>query len=1346
TGLGGGTNAGTVQMNGGSLGINLKGGKVVVNGSVTANASNINGATNTINSGKTLTFNGGALAPTVGGQGNVVIAPATNGTVTVNGYLENTGTVTVNANTCLYVMADHLKSGNITNKGRVKLNAGTVRQTISGGIIEINAGVHSTASRLAGSVTVNSGQTLYLNGDATLGGAISGAGHVIIETGNVTSAKNISNTGNFTINSGKTFSMTGGTVYNGSAISNSGTMTQTGGSVGKGMTNNGTLNVNGGQYGGAITNNSGKTFNVGGGTVNGATTNSGGIISITKGSVVGTITNNSTGKVTISGGSTTQVSGAITNGDGTNAATLTISGGTTSGAITNKNKSTVTINSGTALIQTGKLTNNSGATVTFSAGSIKSEISNAGTFTQSGGSITGNITNSGTFTNSAGNNSGTINNSGTFTKSGGISSGSVTNSKTINVSGGTISGKITNNSGGTVKITAGRIANIDLNSSALTMSAGSISGTITNNSGTVTQTGGTASGTITNGNGSNAATYNMNGGLITGAITNKTNGKLNVTAGTIKTGALTNNAAIDVTGGEISSIITNNSGGTIKVTGGRISGDVSNSGLITTGANLFTSTITNANNSQVILTGNSVNLTGTIAGSVTVNIGTSGTAAQITNASNKQITAGSFAITNASSSLSTSLSNVNISNGIITNYGTLTFTNGLITDKFHNIIDDNVTRIGVLNINGGDLNVGSYSIKQKGLSIGSSGKLTSDISKIDISDGTILNRGTLTLSGTGTLKNVLQDTTGKLYVGGTISSGSAIFNATTINNAGQLIIDVDDMRNTVTTNGVLVLKSNNIDDDGTGTHIDTLQNSVGGAGYIVIDGNVTNAAGSVISVEGNKIGGESYGIKIGAADKSFTATNATNIQTSIDNSAGGKVTFNGGVFSRDVKGNSSSGTAQTFINGSVTFNNAINDRIEVKEGANLTISANNVISDIFGNSSGSGNSTVSLRSGELNYAIRNQDDSSPSGNVVILDGESVTLGLNGKIGTNNLTLNPNSVLTFVNDASASAEVDLAQNLVVNSATLDLRDVKNRTYKVNGNISGYDATLNFDMINVSEGDHQILKGRYVDGVSETGTDEGYLSYPERDVFNVTNGSVSGTFKLGSINMTGSIYMYQRGDEVYAVERDDHSWTTVSGGTIQDGTGANVGKRVMVNGITPDGKVISEEVPVGIIGEISENILKEGDLEIDRIVLFGNGDGVASTSNLSIQKTTTKYGSFAYTFEQWGTNSPELKITAQPAELTLIEVINGRSMSGVTQGTAAHQFTQDEINAAYLNATDPQKLNDFEVVSGTDDYKFKDNLSETDKDKYRKYDQTMQKQVRMATQAASFNTYSFDQDTT
>ncbi|MCQ2363781.1 MAG: hypothetical protein MJ041_05580, partial [Acidaminococcaceae bacterium] len=103
-------------------------------------------------------------------------------------------------------------------------------------------------------------------------------------------------------------------------------------------------------------------------------------------------------------------------------------------------------------------------------------------------------------------------------------------------------------------------------------------------------------------------------------------------------------------------------------------------------------------------------------------------------------------------------------------------------------------------------------------------------------------------------------------------------------------------------------------------------------------------------------------------------------------------------------------------------------------------------------------------------------------------------------------------------------------------------------------------------------------------------------------------------------------------------------------------------------------------------------------------------LTSEAHLKIEKTVTKYGSFAYTFEQLREDSPELKITAEPSELTLIEVINGGSMGGVTPdgeylslGTGAGG---EEISKPAVTA----------------------------------------KQTKMARQGASFNTYSFDADST
>mgnify|MGYP003328723991 CR=1 FL=1 len=185
----------------------------------------------TVNNGATLTITPGALQKKLSGAGNVIISGGTvsGGTVQVNGILANTGTVTVNSNVMLYVMAANLQSGNITNNGVVKLNSGTVNQIITGGALQINdaqkTGVYADANRLKSNTITFTDSAAILNLTAgTLLKSVTGTGTVKV-TGSVAS-----NASYFAANSNQIAS---------------GTLTLTAGSLIKSLSGAGTLKIAG---------------------------------------------------------------------------------------------------------------------------------------------------------------------------------------------------------------------------------------------------------------------------------------------------------------------------------------------------------------------------------------------------------------------------------------------------------------------------------------------------------------------------------------------------------------------------------------------------------------------------------------------------------------------------------------------------------------------------------------------------------------------------------------------------------------------------------------------------------------------------------------------------------------------------------------------------------------------------------------------------------------------------------------------------------------------------------------------------------------------------------------------
>ena len=1117
-----------------------------------------------------------------------------------------------------------------------------------------------------------------------------------------------------------TFAQSGGTIagaVNNKAKSNY-TISNVNARITNNVTNAGTFTLTNGTITGTVTNSG--TFNQTTGSI-GNTINNTGTFTQTNGYNGGAVNNTGTGKYEIKAGN---IAGAVTNGDGTNVATFTQSGGTIAGAVNNKAKSNYTISNANARI-TGAVTN--AGTFTLTNGTLTNTVTNSGTFTQTTGSIAGAITTSGTYTQSNGYNASTVSNTGTYKLNGGRVNGKITNGGSLTIAGGTSSGGFANNAGKTITFSSGSVGAASTNNGTLNISGGAntqLNSTLTNNSGgTVNQSGGTITGIVTNNAG---GTYNLTTGTayIKNNVTNA--GTFKLTNGTI-TGTVTNSGTFTQTTGLVGAV-TNTGTGKYALNGGNISGNVingdgTNNATFTQGAGTVTGTVTNKTKSTYELnnanarivsmgtnqTGGTFKLTnGTIAGGINNSgsyISNGGvTDGTITNQTSGTILATAGKMTGPITNAGKITTGANLFTGTITNNkGTLILT-GNNTALGGNINNYNGTTGGTVYIGDGGTQATIINSGTKAISAGSlfiqhaNSELKTDVNKLDIISGTITNNGTLTLTGSaGTLQEALAGN-GKVIIDSNVTAQQNITNAITINANKTLNIDVDHVGNNITTNGTALFVTN----DGTTANI--LAKTVTGNGLSLIDGKVNLSA--VIDTKGGAATisyGTGYGIKI-STGTSYLNTNANNIRTNIDNQTGGTILLSGGALNYDIKGKSgwqnTGSDVGTIITGNVTINNAIHDKIGVNRGGVLTISANNINTEIIGNngSGSTGVSNVILGSGSLNYTIT-------AGSVTVAENQIVTLGTSGALKNTDVSIMTGATLY----TNATADNDLAHDIAL-WGTLDLRDNDNLSYKISGNFTGHEGTINFDFINKEDNDHKMDKGHR----SESGTDEGYLDYTEHDIITIgEGGKVSGHIKLGSINMTSAIYMYQNGDVIYAVNREEHpyNWesgtedttqymfTTIHGGTISGNS--------VTNGTTAEGKIYSGAITEGTVGQISGYGIQEGDLEINRIVLFGdeNGNPAQVDGTLIIDKTVTKYGSFAYTFEQLRPNSPIIAITAEPSELTLIEVINGRSMAGVNQaGQYVFDWNEGETPAV------------------------------------------MSKQTKMAVQGATFNTYSFDQDTT
>ncbi len=184
------TNAGTLNLNGGTLAQVISGtGSTVVDGdvtanslisqaitvnadkSLTANANNIDGA---VNNAGTLNLNGGTLAQTVTGAGSTVIA----------GNVENSSTIAQAVNITsgsLTTLADGL-GGAVDNDGTLNLNGGTLAQTVTGAGSTVIDGDVLANSVISQAITVNTGKKLTASAD-NINDAVTNSGTVNLNSG-----------------------------------------------------------------------------------------------------------------------------------------------------------------------------------------------------------------------------------------------------------------------------------------------------------------------------------------------------------------------------------------------------------------------------------------------------------------------------------------------------------------------------------------------------------------------------------------------------------------------------------------------------------------------------------------------------------------------------------------------------------------------------------------------------------------------------------------------------------------------------------------------------------------------------------------------------------------------------------------------------------------------------------------------------------------------------------------------------------------------------------------------------------------------------------------------------------
>jgi len=743
---------------------------VMVNGTsnlsaITENAGtlNISGGNANVLTTTSFTTNSGVI--------NILGSVSWTSSLTVNtGTLTNTGTITTGG-AFVYIDTNLTSSGILNFSGPTHLSkvGGTYTSSgsltvasgqtlyVDGGSSTLTIEKGSTFTN-SGTVSVASGSTLTISDAYTNANTISSAGAIVL-SGGVTNTGTLTTTGGSLstttiVNSG-TFSVAGTTTT--TTVANSGTFNLNGGSLSGTVTNTGTfylgastnaslsisnasgatINATGTSTLAALTDNSGTlaysaaggtSITIGAFTTNAGTINMAGSTSYTAALIMDSGTLINTGTIT-----TTTAHSRITT-DLTNNGTLTFNGLTyfnkVGGTYVNTSSGSLSIASGQTLFVQG-----SGTTLDIQAGSTYSNLGTLRIETGATATIVDAQTNSGTLYV----NSGTLNlnaaltNTGTVTVTGfgaSLSTTTVANSGTMTISAGTTSGVITNT--GTLSF-AGTSTNTSLtisnaNGATLNVSALNTNGTVTVDS--VTSNAGSLVYATGRGNTFTADTFATSSGtiLMTGSATAST--YLKVTSGTF-----TNSGTITTEVSQrayINADMTNT--GTLNFNTNtyfsKVGGTYSNAGTlnIATGKTLF---VEGSGTTLTLQTGTTFNNSGTLSigsgSTLTMQVAYSGAGALTL--------AGGTAVLNAAYTVTTG--------------GAITTSSG-----------------SILTINGGLTNAGTLTIAASTVS------------------GTMTNTGTIALSGTSTMTGLSLDNQGTLNMAGTVTIGTISSNTGTIDFSG----------------------------------------------------------------------------------------------------------------------------------------------------------------------------------------------------------------------------------------------------------------------------------------------------------------------------------------------------------------------------------------------------------------------------------------------------------------------------------------------------------------------------------------------------------------------------------
>jgi hypothetical protein len=417
------TNAGNVDLEQAStLKVN---GALTNSGTLSTNNANLGGGANTVTVTGTFTNNAGANV-TIGTNGDTTDTAAV-------GLLANAGTVTVDKGAIFNLTAAGTDSntgsvalsggtfsiqsgGTFTNSGTLDAEQGGTL-TVNGGLT--NSGTLSTNNAnlggapntitVTGTLTNNAGATVTVgaNNDTTdtaAVGLLANAGTVTVDKGavfNLTATGADSNTGSIALSGGTMSIQSGGTFTNSGMLDaeQGGTLTVNGGLINSGTLSTNNANLGGGpntiMITGTLTNNTGAAVTIGANNDTSDTAGVGllanaGTVTVDKGAtfnLTGAGADSNTGSIALSGGTfSIQSGGAFTNSgmlDAEQGGTLTVNGGLTNSGTLSTNNANLGGGANTINV-TGKLTNNTGANFIIGANNDTGDTASVGLLANAG--------------------------------------------------------------------------------------------------------------------------------------------------------------------------------------------------------------------------------------------------------------------------------------------------------------------------------------------------------------------------------------------------------------------------------------------------------------------------------------------------------------------------------------------------------------------------------------------------------------------------------------------------------------------------------------------------------------------------------------------------------------------------------------------------------------------------------------------------------------------------------------------------------------------------------------------------------------------------------------------------